>query len=93
MSNVIRIKADETDDSDITNIKAVKDAIGELKIAYIKKQDMADSYKDVIKAVAEKAHIDKAVLSKYVKALVDDTIDDDRNKAQQLEMLFYMVVV
>ena len=49
---------------------------------------MAHAYKDAIKAVAEKANIDKGVLAKYIKAMADDTMENEQNRSQQLEMLF-----
>ncbi len=76
------------DESCIYYIQAVKDAKDELIAAYVRRQDMAHAYKDAIKAVAEKANIDKGVLAKYIKALADDTMEDEQNHSQQLEMLF-----
>lgn len=76
------------DESCIYYIQAVKNAKAELIAAYVRRQDMAHAYKDAIKAVAEKANIDKGVLAKYIKALADDTMENEQNRSQQLEMLF-----
>lgn len=48
----------------------------------------ADAFKDACKAVSDLSRVDASVISTYVTAVVRDKLDEQRNKAEQLDLLF-----
>lgn len=48
----------------------------------------ADAFSDACKAAGEKANLSPSVISAYVTAIVRDKLEDKREKAEQLALLF-----
>ncbi len=60
----------------------------ELRALCQRKIDAAESYRDAIKAVAEKANIKPTALSRYITAMVRDKAEDYEAEEERLSLLF-----
>lgn len=70
------------------NLPEVRSALGHLEALGHHKIAAAETFSEACKAVAAKANISPSVLSAYVTAICRDTLDDQREKAEQLSLLF-----
>lgn len=66
----------------------VREALSNLEALCHHKIAAADAFSDACKAVSEKANLSPSVISAYVTAIVRDKLDDKREKAEQLALLF-----
>ena len=65
-----------------------KTVVQNLEAQLARARDSADAYKESLKAIAEVSGIKKSVLGKWIKARVDEKGIDEREKAEQLQLLF-----
>ena len=72
------IRLDAITSSKLENLRALCQA----------KIDANESFTDACKAVAESANIHPSALATYVTALVEDTLEKQHEKAEQLSLLF-----
>ena len=66
----------------------VRDGLSNLEALCHAKIAAGDAFKDAVKAVAEKSHVDASVIATYITAIVRDKLEEQRGKAEQLELLF-----
>lgn len=66
----------------------VREGMNNLETLCHAKIAAADAFKDACKAVGEKSRVDASVIATYVTAIVRDKLEENRAKAEQLELLF-----
>lgn len=66
----------------------VRGAISELETLCHHKIAASDAFSDACKRVAEKSGMKAAAISAYVTSIVRDKLEDNREKAEQLSLLF-----
>ncbi len=73
---------------DAIKLTEVKRALPELRALCQRKIDAQDSFREAVKAVAEKAGMNAQALSAYVTAVVRGKEDEHHERARQLDLLF-----
>jgi len=66
----------------------VRAALSELEALCHHKIAAADAFSDACKRVAEKARMKAPAISAYVTSIVRDKLEDNREKVEQLSLLF-----
>lgn len=72
----------------VIKLDAVKTKVSHLEKLYTAQVDATNAYSEAIKAVAEKSGLLANVVSKFIKAKVNDRVEDKRREATQLSLLF-----
>lgn len=69
-------------------ISEIKASCPELEVACNRKIDAADNFANLCKLVALKAGIDASVLSSYITAVCNETLEKKKKQSEQLALLF-----
>lgn len=69
-------------------IEAIVKRLPELNIAWRKKFEAGQEFKEICKAVGQSAHVDKSVIASYVNASFGKNREKHKRNAQQLSLLF-----
>lgn len=70
------------------NTEAISVSMSELETAWTKKHDAGEDFKTLCEAVAVKAQCEPSVLKTYISARMQDKLDAQAKKAEQLGFLF-----
>lgn len=70
------------------NLNEIERSLEGLEGLYRRKKTAAEDFNEAVKAVAEKANIDKAALTAFVGARVGEKFQDVKKKAEQMDLLF-----
>jgi len=72
----------------VINSEIVRRALPDLETQCLRSLDAAAALRDAVREVASKAGLTPAVLSAYVKARVQDKLEQHEQKAEQMQFLF-----
>jgi len=72
----------------IIKLDPVRAKIDELQHLYFESREAAEAFSDAIKAVAEEAGLNAKALRTFVKASVDDKLEEKQRECEQLTLLF-----
>lgn len=70
------------------NTEAISVSLHELETAWTLKREAADAFTQIVEAVAGKAECEPSVLKAYISARMQDKVDVQAKRADQLNLLF-----
>lgn len=69
-------------------LEALSVAIAELSVAWTRKHDATEDYKETCKSVAEQSGLEESVVRAYINARMSDKVEASKRKVEQLELCF-----